>query len=183
MCPSLRPARRHNTHKTGMCRVNTRPHRSQKRIVFRLNSKCWFRDGRLQSVCQFFYPMIVVPDYTSITFRETPNALPLVIIYITIGKKASRKGQNAANLSEKSAEALKIGLKGALRTFLRVGCGESKPRCVFLPRGPLFSAGRPVSGVKRPPTFLAREGLRLRFCEKHHHLITAPPPARLRRIR
>ena len=155
MCPSLRPARRHNTHKTGMCRVNTRPNRLQKRIVFRPNSKCWFRDGRLQSVCQFFYSMIVVPDYTSIVFRETPSAPPPVLIYIMIGKKASRKRQNDANPSEKTAEALKIGLKGALRALSRCAVrGEDNRSRVFLsPAPPCFSAGRPVSGVQRPPTF------------------------------
>lgn len=144
MCPSLRPARRHNTHKTGMCRVNTRPHRSQKHIVFRLNSKCWFRDGRLQSVCQFFYPMIFVPDYTSISFRETPNAPPFALIYIASVKNASRQRQNAANLSEKTAEASKISLMGALQTpFSAWGAGEANRLRVFLPRGPLFSRGAP----------------------------------------
>jgi len=58
--------------------------------------------------------MIVVPDYTSITFRETLNALPLVIIYITIGKKASRKRQKIANLSEKNGVTSEISFTGAL---------------------------------------------------------------------
>ena len=139
MCPSLRPARRHNTHKTGMCRVNTRPHRLQKRIVFRLNSKCWFRDGRLQSVCQFFYPMIVVPDYTSITFREVPSAPPFVLIYITSVKKASRKGQNAANLSEKTAEWAKISLNSALQTLLaHAARGEQTTAVFFSPSATSF---------------------------------------------
>ena len=167
MCPSLRPARRHNTHKTGMCRVNTRPHRLQKRIVFRLNSKCWFRDGRLQSVCQFFYPMIVVPDYTSITFREVPSAPPFVLIYITSVKKASRKGQNAANLSEKTAEWAKISLNSALQTLLaHAARGEQTTAVFFSPSATSFAGGRPVLREKRPPTFLAREGLRQAFGEK-----------------
>ena len=163
MCPSLRPARRHNTHKTGMCRVNTRPHQSQKRIVFRLNSKCWFRDGRLQSVCQFFYPMIAVPDYASIVFREAPSAPPLSLIYIIIGEKASRQRQNIANLSEKTAEALKIGLKGALRALSRraVRGKDNRFRVFLSPRAPFLFRGAPrlsramaadLFGAGRAPT-------------------------------
>ncbi len=54
----------------------------------------------------------------------------------------------------------------SVNVFCVWGAGGANHLRVFLPLGPLFSAGRPVSGVQRPPTFLGRLGLRPAFGEK-----------------
>ena len=56
--------------------------------------------------------------------------------------------------------------------FEMCGAGGANHSRVFLPLGPLFSAGHPDHGVKRPQTFLARLGLRPAFGEKPLSLIT-----------
>ena len=66
---------------------------------------------------------------------------------------------------------------------MRCGGRTTASAFFFPPAPPDFSAGRPDYRVQPPPTFLAREGLRPAFCEKPHSLITAPPSARLWRIR
>ena len=54
----------------------------------------------------------------------------------------------------------------SVNVFEAWGAGGANHSRVFLPLDPLFSAGRPGLKVKRPQTFLAREGLRRAFSEK-----------------
>ena len=60
MCPSLRLVQRCNTHKTGMCHAIMHGHTDSKSVLqYAFFLKYQFRDGRLQSVCQIFYSVIV----------------------------------------------------------------------------------------------------------------------------
>ena len=64
------------------------------------------------------------------------------------------------------------------------GAGESKtPRFSFPPRPLSFRAGAPTSGCNSRKSFCRVKGSDLRFVRSLIDLTTAPPPARLRRIR
>ena len=78
-------------------------------------------------------------------------------------------------------------MQGHFSKFLRFFRGKTKGCRIRLPhlRGIMSAlqtvlrrAGRPVLGVQRPPTFLARLGRPPAFGEKPHYLITASASAR-----
>ena len=90
-----------------------------KGICIRLFLKYQFRDGRLQSVCQFlFIQLSFLFVNTPIVFPEMQHALRLAIIYHAIGQNTRTKIQKDVFLSKmpldkgSAAMSFEIGFKG-----------------------------------------------------------------------
>ena len=112
---------------------------------------------------------------------EFPNIHPLRGFFKFFPQKTAKlKGRRSS--PHRPGNFASPVFTGAQQTFWACAVRGKANRCAFFsPPAPLlFFTGRPVYGVQRPPTFLARVRLRPAFGEKPHSLdysADSGPPA------
>ena len=97
---------------------------------------------------------------------EFPNIHPIGEFFKLFPEKNLELGEKARSPASVGGPRFSGFYERFADAFCVCGAGGSKPLLRFSPPRPLFFTGRPVPGVKWPPTFLARGGLRPAFGEK-----------------